>query len=70
MTGRERLNAIVHRRVHILSPLEQIGPALNRIYTPRLRRANFCLCAFADGISAPLERFLAVKEWMEQNGNT
>ena len=53
----------------ILSPLEEIGPALDRIYTPRLRRANFCMCAFADGISVPLERFLAVKEWMERNGN-
>ena len=53
--------------IFCLGPVEEIAPALDRLYTPRLRRANFCLIAFADGIPVPLERFLAVQAWMEKN---
>lgn len=50
----------------IMAPLEQIGQALDALYTPRLRRANFVLGPFADGIAVPLERFQAVSRWMER----
>ncbi len=50
--------------IFILAPLEQIDRALDACYTPRLRRANFVLGPFADGIPVPLERFLAVGRWM------
>jgi uroporphyrinogen-III decarboxylase len=49
-------------------PVEQIGAALDELYTPRLRRSNFILWPAADGIRVPLERFQAVADWMEQNG--
>jgi len=49
-------------------PIEEIGAALDLLYTPRLRRAHFCLALGADGIAVPLERFLAVKQWMEHHG--
>jgi hypothetical protein len=48
----------------IMAPVEQVGEALDALYTPRLRRANFVLGPFADGIAVPLERFLAVSRWM------
>lgn len=51
-------------------PVEQIGPALDRLYTPRLRRSNFAMCVFADGLPVPFERFQAVQRWMEKNGQT
>lgn len=49
-------------------PVEQIGPALDQLYTPRLRRAHFVLCPAADGIAVPQERFEAVALWMKRNG--
>ena len=49
--------------IFALGPVDQIGPALDRLYTPRLRRANVVLCAFADGIRVPLERFQALAAW-------
>ena len=49
-------------------PVEQIGPALDAFYTPRLRRVNFILAPFADGIPVPLARFEAVARWMERHG--
>jgi hypothetical protein len=45
-----------------------IGPALDRLITPRLRHGNFVLNPMADGIRVPLERFLAVKRWVEDRG--
>lgn len=48
--------------------VEDIGPALDRLITPRLRDANFMLCPGADGIPVPIERFRAVQQWMENNG--
>ena len=52
--------------IFCMSPVEEIAPTLDRIYTDRLRRANFCLWLGADGLAIPLERFLAVKQWMER----
>ncbi len=52
--------------VFIAGPLKNIAPALDSLYTPRLRRAHFVLCPFADGIPVPLERFQAVARWMER----
>jgi hypothetical protein len=54
--------------IHVAGPIEEIGTSLDRLYTPRLRRANFVLCPFADGIPVPKERFEAVARWMEKNG--
>lgn len=53
--------------VFVSGPVDQIGPALDAAYTPRLRKANFILCPFTDGITVPLERFQAVSRWMERN---
>lgn len=49
-------------------PVAAIGAALDALYTPRLRRAHVCCCAFADGLSVPIERWLAVADWFERNG--
>jgi len=46
----------------------QLWKELDRIFTPRLRRANVLLWLPADGLPTPVERFLWVKEWMEKNG--
>jgi hypothetical protein len=54
--------------VFVSGPVDEIGPALDAAYTPRLRRANFILCPFTDGLTVPLERFQAVARWMERNG--
>lgn len=50
----------------ILGPIEKISGALDELYTPRLRHANFILLTAADGIVVPLERFLAVAQWMQE----
>ena len=48
---------------------EDIRRKLDEIYSaPRIRRANLLLWLPADGLPVPLERFLAVREWMEQHG--
>lgn len=47
---------------------EQVWRLLDEIYTPRLRRANFILCAAADGLPLPMDRFLWVGEWMDKYG--
>ena len=52
--------------IWISGKVEDIGPTLDRIITPRLRKANFVLGPFADGIPVPLERFEAVRQWMEK----
>ena len=54
--------------IFLSSPVDQIAPALDELYTPRLRRANFILWPSADGIPVPLERFQAVADWMNRNG--
>jgi hypothetical protein len=38
---------------------------LTRLYTPRLRRANLVLWLAVDGLTTPLQRFLAVGQWMK-----
>jgi len=50
--------------IFITGPVADIPRALDRLYTPRLRRANFVLCPAADGIPVPQERFEAVARWM------
>ena len=50
----------------ISGKIEDIGPALDRSITPRIRESNFVLCPFADGIPVPIERFEAVRQWMEK----
>lgn len=47
--------------------VNEIGPMLDRLITPRLRAAHFILGVFADGITVPLERFEAIKRWMQKN---
>jgi len=42
--------------------------ALDRLYTPRVRGAHLLLWVPADGIPTPVERFLAVGDWMRENG--
>jgi uroporphyrinogen-III decarboxylase len=54
--------------VFATGPLEAIPAELDRVYTPRLRRAHFVLGPFADGIPVPVERFQAVQRWMERHG--
>jgi hypothetical protein len=49
-------------------PVDGIGPALDRLITPRLRESPFVLAPFADGIPVPLERFYAVRDWVEKRG--
>jgi hypothetical protein len=52
----------------VLGPIEKIGEALDRLITPRVRRAHFSLLVGADGIRVPVERFETVARWMEANG--
>ncbi|MGC9065705.1 MAG: uroporphyrinogen decarboxylase family protein [Candidatus Ratteibacteria bacterium] len=56
--------------IFILSDIEEIPAALDRIITPRLRKANFVLGVFADGISVEPERFYAVVKWFEKNNRS
>jgi len=46
-------------------PVGDMAPALDQLITPRLRDANFVLCPFADGIPVNIERFRAVKQWID-----
>jgi len=54
--------------VFVMGPVEGIGPALDQLYTRRIRRSNSVLCLAADGIPVPIERFEAVARWMEAKG--
>ena len=47
---------------------DRIGRALDAVYTPRLRRAAFLLWPGADGLPTPLDRFLAIRDWVERKG--
>jgi len=53
----------------ILNKIEEIPIALDKLITPRLKKANFVLGVFADGISVELERFYAIARWIEKNRN-
>jgi len=53
--------------VWVLGPIEGIQPALDRLITPRVRRAPFSLLVASDGIRVPVERFEAVAQWMEKS---
>lgn len=54
--------------IWIMDPIEKISETLDQLYTHRLRKAHFILQLFADGISVPLERFMAVAQWMNEKG--
>lgn len=43
---------------------EELHDCLARLYTPRLRRANIVLWLVVDGLTTPLEKFLAAGQWM------
>ena len=47
--------------------VEKIHRLLDTTYTERIRRAHFVLWAVADGLATPVERFLAIRDWMEEN---
>lgn len=53
--------------IFALGPIAEIGPALDALITPRVRRAHFSLLVGADGIQVPVERFEAVADWMARN---
>ena len=55
--------------IFIVGPVDDIPRKLDQLYTPRLRKANFVLGAFADGIAVPLARFEAIKRWMQKNAS-
>lgn len=46
-------------------PLSQVGPAIEKQITPRVRESRFILALGADGTPVPIERFLAVRDWVE-----
>ncbi|MGO8704034.1 MAG: uroporphyrinogen decarboxylase family protein [Candidatus Brocadiia bacterium] len=48
---------------------KEMRAELDRLYTPRIRRANLLLWLAADGLATPLERFLWVAEWMGDNAD-
>jgi uroporphyrinogen-III decarboxylase len=52
--------------VFVTGDVEGIPGALDELITPRLREANFVLHPTADGIAVDLERFLAVKNWVDR----
>ena len=54
--------------IFVSGPVDDIGPALDQLVTPRLRAGNFVLCPFADGVPVALERFETLKRWLEANG--
>lgn len=53
--------------VFLLKGLDEIPNALDLLITERLKRANFILGVFADGIRVEAERFYAISQWIERN---
>ena len=47
---------------------DEIAAVLERIYTPRLRKANFLLWIVVDGIPTSLDRFCMIGDWMDKHG--
>jgi len=43
---------------------DDIARALDALYTPRIRRANFLLWVAVDGLPTPVEKLHAVRDWM------
>ncbi|MCM8788390.1 MAG: hypothetical protein NC907_01220 [Candidatus Omnitrophica bacterium] len=52
--------------IFLLSKIKDIPHALDLHVTERLRKANFILGVFADGIKVEAERFYAVSRWAEK----
>ena len=61
--------AAIPASVFLSGPVEGIASALDELYTPRLRRANYSGGCGADGTRVPLERFQAFADWMSRNGD-
>ena len=47
---------------------DELHAFLEQLSTPRLRQARLVLWVAVDGLPTPLEKFLAVAEWMEKRG--
>jgi hypothetical protein len=54
--------------IFALGPVDEIGPALDRLITPRLRASHFVLSPMADGLPIAPERFEAVARWVDAHG--
>ena len=48
---------------------DELHAFLEQLYTPRLRQAHLVLWVAVHGLPTPLEKFLAVAEWMEKRGS-
>ncbi len=57
------LDPTVFQRTSISA--EELGRALEDLFTPRLRRARLTLALAADGLPTSLDRFFAVRDWMQ-----
>jgi hypothetical protein len=49
--------------------LDELRDFLDRLYTPRLRRAHMVLWVATDGLPTPLERLQVVGQWMAASGD-
>jgi len=56
--------------VFVQGPVEAIGGALERLYSPRLRASSVILCLAADGLTVSVDRFEAVARWMAAHADT
>ena len=58
--------------LYLTLPEDELFAALDHLITPRVAASPFTFCAFADGISVPLERFQmvqrAVERWNSRRG--
>ena len=57
----------VFQKEHVTT--DEIWAVLDELVTPRLRRAALLLSAGADGRPTPLDRFLAVRDWVDACGH-
>ncbi len=53
--------------VFLLSKIQEIPARLDSLVKEKLKKANFILGVFADGIKVELERFYAIARWIEKN---
>jgi uroporphyrinogen-III decarboxylase len=51
----------------VSGPADEIPAKLDKLITPRLRKANFVLNPMADGVPVEFERFEAIAAWMRKN---
>ena len=60
------LDPAVFQKPHVTR--NELWHALDRLFSPRLRKAPFLLWLGADGLPTPLDRFLAVRDWVNNRG--